>query len=80
MNGKFCLKTTTRVCMKYSQESRRQTHCITCENSSVNIAHNANIKKRPFMLYICMNQYAENDLIKNKSKNKKTKQKQQKSK
>jgi hypothetical protein len=46
----------------------------------VNIAHNANIKKRPFMLYICMNQYAENDIIKNKSKNKKTKQKQQKSK
>jgi hypothetical protein len=37
-------------------KANQATHCITCENSSVHISHNANIKKRPFYviyLYSC---------------------------
>ena len=89
MDCKFCLKTTTRVYMKDSQESRRQTkqHIVSHARSVLCIFHTMLISKSAsFMLYICivvhvmwfnqsifyfLNQYAENDLIKKLSKNKK---------
>jgi hypothetical protein len=69
MDGTFCLKTTTRVCINDSQESRRQTkqHIVSHARTVLCIFHTMPISKSiPFMLYICMNQYAENDLIKYK--------------
>jgi hypothetical protein len=57
MEGKLCLKTTTRVCMNDSQESRRQTkqHIVSHARTVLCIFHTMLISKSAsFMLYICI--------------------------
>ena len=62
MEGKFCLKTTTRVCMNDSLEIRRQTkqHIVAHARTVLGIFHQSINQYFHFL-----NQYAENDVIKN---------------